>query len=228
MPIFTKSQLNESIKHEMISKKIWSIECPISLDRLNLLQVSYINFNNESKNDGMLIVHDTVADQVLEIFKTLYVNKFPIQNIKLLNEYDGDDKKSMEDNNTSSFNCRKIENSDKFSIHSYGLAIDINPVQNPFLITELEPNKNSVPVNPANGMQYINRSNVRPGMVENRLNNNESVVDLFKKSGFTIWGGTWNDPIDWHHFQVTRDQAEILAKSSYEEGKQFFINLQKK
>lgn len=225
MPIFSKSALEYCLKEEMIHKNIWSTECPIPLERLNLLQVSYIDFNNNQKDDGFLVVHDIVAEHVLNIFKILYNNKFPIAKIKLINDYNGDDKKSMEDNNTSAFNCRKIENSDKFSLHSYGLAIDINPVQNPFLVTNYTPDKTSIPISPSKGMEYINRTNLRPGMVENIVRENESVIEIFKMHGFTIWGGKWNNPVDWHHFQVSREQAENIAKLPYNEGLKYYNTL---
>lgn len=222
MKPFTKRLLNESIMNDMTQKNIWSPECPISLDRLNILQIFYIDFNGIEKHNGALMVHDVAADYVLEIFKTLYNNKFPIANINLINDYSGDDEKSMEDNNTSAFNCRKIMNTNTYSIHSYGLAIDLNPKQNPYLLNDYQKDKSTIPVFPPKGMEYINRFNVRNGMVETILNNNETVVDIFKKYGFSIWGGEWNDPVDWHHFQVTRKQAEDIAKLSYQEGMQYF------
>lgn len=228
MKFFTKRPLDESTKTEMIKKNIWSSECPVSLDRLNLLQVSYVDFNYAEKHDGVLVVHDSAADHVLEIFKTLYNNKFPIAKIKLINDYDGNDEKSMEDNNTSAFNFRKIMNSNEYSIHSYGLAIDINPLQNPYLLNDLQDKKTQIPIFPPKGMEYINRINLRPGMVENIISNNESVVDIFKKHGFSTWGGKWNDTVDWHHFQTTREQAENIVKLSYQEGLNYFNSLIKK
>lgn len=227
MQNFSKSRLSSDLREDMIRKNIWSPECPVSLDRLNILKISYIDFDGNEHQDGKLVVHDVVADHVLAVFKNLYENKFPIFNMNLINDYNGDDKKSLEANNSSSFNCREVVNGTRMSIHAYGLAIDINPLQNPYLATEYESGKTSVEVLPAQGMEYINRRNIRPGMVENILNNTNksTVVDVFRKNGFTVWGGDWNYPIDWQHFQVTREQAEAIAKLSYEEGVEFFNNL---
>lgn len=222
MQKFFKSLLTDSLKNDMIKKKIWSRECPVSMERLNLLTVSYVDFEKKEHNNGNIMVLDVVADNVLEIFKVLFEYKFPINSLKLINDYNGNDDKSMEANNSSAFNFRKILSTNDVSIHSYGLAIDINPLQNPYLINNYTPKKTNVAVYPPQGMEYINRINIRKGMVESNLNNKLNVVSLFKQNGFSIWGGEWNEPIDLHHFQTTRQQAENLAKLSYEEGIIYF------
>jgi|TARA_B110000503_G_C6982948_1_gene344023 hypothetical protein len=227
MSNFSKSRLNLDFCQEMIRNSFWFEGCPVSLDRLMLLKISYIDFDGNEQHDGEMIIFDVLADHVLSIFYTLYLNKFPIDKIKLLADYNGDDERSMEDNNSSAFNYRVVKDSNLFSIHAYGMAIDINPKQNPCLMTEYEANKISVPVYPARGMEYINRNNLRPGMVENILVNDSEikVVDLFKEHGFSVWGGNWNFPVDWHHFQVTRKQAEELGALSYEDGIEFYNNI---
>ena len=114
---------------------------------------------------------------------------------------------SISSNNTSSFNSRLISGSDLLSIHSYGLAIDINPKQNPYLTSCSE-----LKIFPKCGQKFTNRSNIRPGMVESFLDNeSKTVIDVFKENGFTIWGGDWNSPIDWHHFQLPRKECEEIA-----------------
>ena len=224
MKNFSKAPLSQAFKQDMIKKNIWSPKCPVFLDRLNILKVSYIDFDGNEHDDGNLVVLDVAADHVLSIFKQLYENKFPISSVNLINEYKGNDEKSMEDNNSSAFNCRNIPDSKVISIHSYGLAIDINPLQNPYLITNYQPGKTNIDVFPPQGMEYINRRNIRAGMMETIINSTTktTAVDVFKQNGFTIWGGNWNDPIDWHHFQVTRKQAETLAQLSYDDGAKFF------
>lgn len=227
MDNFSKSILNNKLRQDMIKKNIWMPACPVPLDRLNILRISYVDFEGVEHHDGSLMVYDVVADHVLAIFKELFDKKFPIANVSLINEYNGNDELSMENNNSSAFNCRNIANTNIISIHSYGLAIDINPQQNPYLITKHEIGKKAVPVYPSLGMEYLNRVNIRTGMVESVVNNKtkETVIDIFYKHGFTIWGGNWNDPIDWHHFQLTREQAEIIIKLPYEQGVEFFNKL---
>lgn len=225
---FSKSALDNKLRQDLIKKNIWSNKCPVPLERLNLLRLSYFDFDGNEHHNGQIIVHDVVADHVIEIFKTLYQHKFAISSIRLINDYSNNfgvsDEKSMEDNNTSAFNCRTISNSKIQSIHSYGMAIDINPQQNPYLLTKFEQGKVSVPVFPPQGMEYLNRSNIRTGMVESIINDQKhlSVIDVFYNNGFKIWGGKWNEPIDWHHFQLTREQAEIIASLPYEQGVKYF------
>lgn len=227
MQNFSKSSLSSGLRQDMIKNNIWSPNCPVSLDRLDILRISYIDFDGNEHHDGSLVVHDVVSDHVLEVFKNLYENKFPISSMNLINEYKGNDEKSMEDNNSSAFNCRNIANTKLLSIHAYGLAIDINPLQNPYLINKYELGKTNVAVFPPQGMEYINRRNIRTGMVETMIDyvNKSTVIDVFHKNGFTVWGGDWNEPLDWHHFQVTREQAKIIARLSYEEGRKFFNSL---
>ena len=103
----------------------------------------------------------------------------------------------------------------------------INPQQNPYLLTKYEIGKTTIPVYPVLGMEYLNRKNIRAGMVESVIDdsNKETVVDIFREHGFTVWGGNWNDPIDWHHFQLTREQSEVLIKLPYTQGVEFFNKL---
>ena len=142
-----------------------------------------------------------------------------------MNEFHGDDE-SLAANNTSCFNGRKIANSNKWSIHSYGMAIDINPIQNPCLDTEYIEGKKSIDVLPPQGMEYMNRENVRAGMVESIIDDATgfTVIDLFKKSGF-IWGGNWNFPIDLHHFQLQTEYAKKLITMPFNEGKKYLSSL---
>ena len=102
------------------------------------------------------------------------------------------------------------------SIHSYGLAIDINPIQNPY-ITSKEQEENHIKILPNSGKEYINRNNILPGMVE-------SVVEILKKNGFKDWGGMWiyPRPIDWQHFQLPRPLAQLLSVMTPTHGKEFF------
>lgn len=229
MDAFSKSSLPKSLQADMIKKNIWSSKCPVSLERLNVVRVSYIDFEGNTHHDGKLVVMDVVADSVIAIFKELFENQFPIQSIKLINEYQGNDEKSMEANNSSAFNCRLIQGTNIVSIHSYGLAVDINPEQNPYILNKYELGKTVVPVYPPLGMNYINRRNIRHGMVEGVVNKQtgQTVIDIFHKHGFTEWGGNWNEPLDWHHFQLRRADAEHLAKISYNEGVKFFEGIKK-
>ncbi len=175
-------------------------ECPLTSDRLRLLDIEHFDFNGDIL-DGKLIVLDRIAVKVLSIFKELKAARFPIHQVKLIEHYNGNDDESMAANNSSAFNFRNIANSDRLSMHSYGLAIDINPAQNPYLTIE---ENGIVKVHPSAGVEFLNRSNIRPGMLE-------PVIHIFEKYGFTVWGGKWNNPIDYHHFEVPRSQVVNLV-----------------
>ncbi len=210
--IFSIKKLPQEILSDMMLKNIYSSECPIHHSNLALLNLSYYGFDGKEYHDGKMIVLKDYATNILNIFKILFDNKFPIEKIKLINDYNGSDEDSMSDNNTSAFNCRLIAGSRQLSIHSYGLAIDVNPKQNPYITF----NDGDLKLFPKSGKEFLNRSNIRPGMVESLLlNENKTVIEIFKENGFTIWGGTWNDPIDWHHFQLPRTDCEQIARELF-------------
>jgi hypothetical protein len=183
----------------------------IDCRRLMLLKFDYFGFDGQVHDDGELVILDAAADHVTNIFNALLKMHFPIQQAKLLNQYDGDDDASMADNNTSAFNDRMVSGGTSLSVHAYGLAIDLNPIQNPFLQKE----HGSLQVSPKAGESYLNRADVRPGMAE-------AVVDLFAENGFPIWGGDWKNPIDYQHFQVGRELARRLAEVSSASAKAIF------
>ena len=201
---FNIKEIPSTIVKEMQHKNVWQSDCPISIEQLRLVEISHFNFEGNIQS-GEIIVLDKLAQSVLKIFEELMVIKFPIHSVYLIDKYEGDDEKSMAANNSSSFNFRMIVGSTKVSMHAYGLAIDINPVQNPYL--EIK-DDGSVQVHPKSGVDFLNRSNIRPGMVE-------PIVPIFKKYGFSEWGGNWNKPIDYHHFQVPRSQVNELINSSH-------------
>jgi D-alanyl-D-alanine carboxypeptidase len=180
----------------------------VDCQRLALVKFSYRDFEGKTHDDGEIVVLDAAAEHVAKIFDALLSKGFPIHQAKLLNNYDGDDEASMSDNNTSAFNDRAIAGGSSVSIHAYGLAIDVNPVQNPFCQKQIA----VLHVSPKAGEKYLKRSDVRPGMAED-------VVDIFADNGFPIWGGDWRNPTDYQHFQVSRSLARALAQSSSADAK---------
>lgn len=204
-------QFDNSLKQELIKKNVWNEHCPVSLHRIKLLNIDYINFSGEECS-GQIMVFDVVADNVVKIFAKLKQIKFPIAKIKLINEYNANDEESMADNNSSSFCCRVIKDTDLYSIHSYGMAIDVNPLQNPIIYNDQNPHL----VLPVGGEEYLDRSSISPGMIT------RDVVEIFKIHGFTVWGGAWKKPVDYHHFNVPRNVCERLAAMGYDEGVAFW------
>lgn len=207
------SKLPDELIEQMKSKNIWRPACPVALERLALVKIEHLDFEGQFHSDGELVVMDAVAPRVKRIFDTLLEQKFPIKKIFSLHHYDGDDEHSMSDNNTSCFNFREIAGSKTVSIHGYGLAIDLNPLQNPYLT--FDESKGIATIHPPEGWSYLNRGNQKAGMVE-------PVVQLFADHGFTIWGGKWTTPLDYHHFQTPRVVAELLCAMDEPEGLQFF------
>lgn len=214
---FSIEPLSEESQKEMIEKNVWSEKCPVHLDRLKAVHFSYYDFNEELHQDGQIVVLDAVAPRVLNIFKQLYEMKFPIAKAKPMEFYGGNDVLSMADNNTVCFNNRDITGGGSISIHSYGLALDINPIQNPYIAfgKQESPLTCAAEIQPYEGSTYINRTNLRPGMVE-------SAVSIFKDNGFMVWGGQWNTPIDWQHFQTPRSLAQLLAVMQSQDAEQLF------
>lgn len=159
----------------------------LAYSELAYLTIRYINFSGEDCV-GHMITAAGIAEEVSDIFEELYEKKYPIFQIRLIDFYNADDNLSMEDNNTSAFNFRYITNSTRISMHGYGVAIDINPVQNPYVINNT--------VLPASGRRYLDRTNVRQGMIVR----GDACYQAFIRRGWT-WGGNWNSPRDYQHFE---------------------------
>lgn len=187
----------EELSKEMLKKGLMRKECPVQMHQLALVEVPYKNFDGENKV-GEILVLKTLEKNVLRIFQRLVEIDFRIHSIILINEFGGDDNKSMEANNSSSFNCRNITGTDRYSKHSYGVAIDINPVQNPFI-------SENGKVLPKEGEKFLDRDDVRIGMITSE------VVDIFSENGFSVWGGDWKSMKDYHHFEVSDDQIPDLT-----------------
>ena len=170
-----------------ITNKSYKPNKNIKISDLRLVKVAYQGFDNLPHN-GELIVNRKVAYDVLQIFSELYKAKFKIERISLVDNYGANDIKSMNANNTSSFNYRPIMGGKTLSKHALGLAIDINPVQNPYISGKL--------VLPAKAKNFLNRKNVRPGMIIKY----GKCYQIFIKHGWT-WGGNWKSPKDYQHFE---------------------------
>ncbi|WP_327001464.1 M15 family metallopeptidase [Dactylosporangium sp. NBC_01737] len=165
----------------------WRAGCPVGLDDLRLLRLSYVDFDGAAKV-GELVVHRAIADAAVRVFAKLYAARFPIRGMQTIEAYGGSDDASMAADNTSGFNCRNVPNTKHWSNHAYGRAIDVNTVENPYL-----PGKQIMP--PA-GKDYLDRSTVRPGMIIA----GDVVVTAFKAEGFA-WGGAWRTGVDYQHFE---------------------------
>jgi len=185
---------------EMKTHHVLSRWAPVGCDRLRLVQFAYVGFDKQPHSDGRLVVLDALAEHVMQIFATLRERKFPIATAQLMNKYDGNDEASMAENNTSALDVRQVAGGSSISLHAYGAAVDINPVQNPYV----RRSGRGLVVSPRAGLGYVNRRNLREGMAE-------LVIDVFAEHGFSMWGGCWPNPTDYQHFQINRGLARELA-----------------
>jgi len=174
---------------------------PVPCERLRLLKFGYVNFDGQTRDDAEMVVMDAVADHALAVFVALRAKRFPIASVKLMDHFEGDDEASTARNNTSSLNVRQIAGGGPISLHSYGVAIDLNPLQNPYITRSGD----KLSIDPPAATDYVRRTPLRPGMAED-------VVALFAAHGFAEWGGRWKNPIDYQHFQVGRALADRLAR----------------
>lgn len=173
---------------QIMQQYTWREGCPVLLNNLLYLQLSYWGFDNKP-HQGTLIVNQQIASETVQIFHQLFMIKFPIAKMQPLDFYQGDDIKSMSDNNTVAFNCRALTSDPRFfSIHSYGDAIDINPVENPYVINGL--------LLPQQGRKYLSRNPHVKGIIVK----GSKIYNIFMHYGWQ-WGGDWQNMKDYQHFE---------------------------
>lgn len=176
----------------------WRRGCPVAIADLRRVKLTYWGFDG-ARHRGELIVHRSVARDVVDVFHTLYTIRFPVRKMLPVDRFGADDNASMAAGNTSAFNCRpKTGSTSGFSVHSYGKAIDINTVENPYV-------KGPV-VQPPAGKAFLNRENVRPGMIRH----GDRVWQAFTEHGFA-WGGDWTSLKDYQHFEVPVQQRHAAV-----------------
>lgn len=167
----------------------WRPGCPVPLSDLRRVTLTYWGFDG-IRHPGELIVHKDVARGVVAVFHTMYAARFPIRRMERVDRFRADDDASMAADNTSAFNCRPITGSATgFSVHSYGRAIDVDTVENPYV--------KGVTVLPPAGRAFTDRTAARPGMIRH----GDLVWRAFTAHGFT-WGGDWHSLKDYQHFET--------------------------
>lgn len=184
--LFTESAISDKI-FLRIKDISYKENSGIEIEDLRYLEVTYLGFDN-LVHYGEMIVHKNVSEEVLSIFKELYALSYQIDKINLVDDYNADDNISMADNNTSAFNSRFIAGTNILSNHGYGLAIDINPIQNPYI-------KGKV-ILPIDGEEFIDRKNEYLGMILKY----DACYTAFISRGWS-WGGDWNSVKDYQHFE---------------------------
>jgi D-alanyl-D-alanine carboxypeptidase-like protein len=167
----------------------WHSGCPVGFAKLRLLRVTHWGFDGEVHR-GRLVVHRDSAQPMLRTMRKLYRLRFPIRRMRLVDAYGADDRRSMAADNTSAFNCRFVAGTNRWSEHAYGHAIDVNPVENPYVTSDGY-------VSPPAGAPYADRSQQAKGLIHRK----GPVVAAFASIGWE-WGGNWSWPKDYQHFSA--------------------------
>lgn len=172
---------------DVVARSTWRAECPVALDELTYTQVSFFGFDG-AFHTGEMIVHNDFAAGVVDIFAELHARRFPIEEMMVTTQAAVDADPTGDSNNTSSFVCRPSVNSNRWSRHAHGGAIDINPFHNPYVKGDL--------VLPELASAYLERDRDVPGMITS------DITAMFTEMGWG-WGGDWNSASDWMHFSDT-------------------------
>jgi len=177
-----------------VRKKItgssWRKGCPVPRRNLRLIRASHWDFQRDVER-GALIVHKREKREMVKALRAMFGARFRIRKMNLIDRYGADDRRSMRADNTSAFNCRFVAGTTRWSEHAYGRAIDINPVENPYVTP-------SGHVSPPAGAAYTDRSRRTKGMIHH----GDDVWDAFRDVGWK-WGGDWSGTKDYQHFSAT-------------------------
>lgn len=190
---FYYTALTDEIKVRITGKSYPDTDETLQISYEDLAYVHVLHYDFQAQvQEGELICNQTIAQDLVDIFYELYESQYPIEKIRLIDEYDADDEASMADNNTSCFNYRTVPGRTTLSNHSYGCAIDINPLYNPYVRTS----GGKELISPDNAVPYADRSADFP----HKIDKNDLCYRIFIEHGFR-WGGAWNSSKDYQHFE---------------------------
>ena len=185
----TISPISPALTRQMTGVS-WRPGCPVSLRDLRLVTATHRGFDGRDRV-GRVIVHRDVAPRMLSLLRRLYADGFPIRRMVPVDAYGGSDFRSIEADNTSAFNCRFVDGTTRYSEHAYGRAIDVNPIENPYVTrggTTSHPSSRA----------YLRRTPFRPGMAAE----GRALVRAFDAIGWG-WGGRWSRAKDYQHFSAS-------------------------
>jgi hypothetical protein len=168
----------------------WHPGCPVPLRDLRVVTATYHGFDARD-HSGTLIVHGDVAPRVLGVLHRLYTAGFPIRRMVPVDAYGGSDFRSIEADNTSAFNCRYVDGTTRYSEHAYGRALDVNPIENPYVTS-------AGTTSHVASRTYLRRAPFRPGMAAE----GHALVRAFVAIGWG-WGGRWSGAKDYQHFSAS-------------------------
>lgn len=195
---FYYEPLTDEVKERITGISYPEYGCTVPYEDLNYVGLKYIDFKGQEQT-GELICNKAIAQDMVEIFHELYRNEYRLESVHLIDEYDGDDTASMAENNTSCFNYRVVDGTASLSKHAYGLAIDVNPYYNPYVVFGRNSDGSDY-ISPPGSEIYADRSQ----SFAYKIDENDLCYRLFTEHGFT-WGGNWNSTKDYQHFQKKID-----------------------
>jgi hypothetical protein len=184
---FVARKLSPTLRRR-ITGVSWHSGCPVGRARLRYLRIGYHGFDGRV-HSGEMIANRSAVRPLERAFASLYRSRFPIRSMRLVDDYGGSDYRSIEADNTSAFNCRRATGQSRWSQHAYGRAVDVNPIENPYVA-------NGRTTHPAS-RRYLDRSRRRRGMAYA----GGALVRAFSAIGWG-WGGTWSNPKDYQHFSA--------------------------
>ena len=186
---FTAQRLPDEVRERVVGVS-WREGCPVALRKLRYLEVGHRGFDGRD-HVGELLVHRDAVPAMRTAFARLFRKRFPVRRMRLVDDYGASDYRSIEADNTSAFNCRTVAGTSRWSEHAYGRAIDVNPIENPYVAAD------GTTAHPASE-PYLDRSRRRPGMARR----GGVLVKAFARAGWA-WGGTWRPARDFQHFSAS-------------------------
>ncbi len=187
--------VQQAIPDDVFSRmkgKSFPVHCTIARSDLRYLRVLHFDGNGRAKR-GEMVCNKAIAADLISIFKELYKQRYPIESIRLIDDFDADDERSMRANNSSAFCFRTVKGARKLSAHARGMAVDINTLYNPYY---RKTSSGKVIIQPSNAGKYCNRSATFPY----KIVKGDLLYRLFIQHGFR-WGGAWRTTKDWQHFE---------------------------
>lgn len=176
----------EQAPASVIARSTWSPACPVAASQLSWVRLTFWGFDG-ARHAGELLVNSAVADDVVTVFRRLYAAHFPLEQMHITTKAELDAKPTGDGDNTGAFACRPAIGSTTYSQHAYGLAIDVDPFQNPYVKGGL--------VLPELASAYLDRSRQAPGVIHP----GDVVTRAFAAIGWG-WGGDWHSLKDYEHF----------------------------
>jgi hypothetical protein len=176
------------VSPEVLARSTWKPICPVKPEQLRYLTMSFRGFDARA-HTGEMLVNADVAQTVVDVFKRLFAAGFPMEEMRIRPEAELNLPPTGDGNNTEAFVCRPVRGQKQWSAHAYGLAIDLNPFNNPYVKGDL--------VLPELASSYLDRDWARSGMVWE----SGPAVTVFESVGWK-WGGRWSDPVDFMHFSA--------------------------